>query len=188
MRVTDSSAARPVKAFGSELTWIAFMAGALVVLVGTVFCLLETRYSWSVISWHRKFNHDLAEKGEVRLADLVSFQWERVYFWGPYERLRPDDSALVFAKTSALDPFWWEDLQNNWTIAYTRPGLPPFLIKMDWKEWAPSNRMNLWSADQNARLRLITPHTIEATWCSSLAVRCLALDDIRSKVPIEPSH
>ena len=79
MCVTDSSAARPVNVFSSKLTWVALIAGALMVFLGTFFCLLETRYSWSVISWQRKFEHDLTEKGEVRLADLVNFQWERIY-------------------------------------------------------------------------------------------------------------
>jgi hypothetical protein len=188
MCVTDSSAARPVKAFGSELTWIAFIAGALVGLLGTVFCLLETRYSWSVISWQRKFKHDLTEKGEVRLADLVNFQWERIYIIDPYEQMFPDDNAHIFPKTSSLDPFWWKNIPDYWTIAYTRPNRPPFLIKIETKEWGTSNWKHHMSSDHNAKLRLITPKTIEATWCSSLIARCLALDDIRSKVPTEPRH
>ena len=52
-------------------------------------------------------------------------------------------TLIIFPKTSWLDPFWWKNIPDYWTIAYTRPDRPPFLLKIETKEWGTSNRVNL---------------------------------------------
>src|SRR5262249_8315751 len=85
---------------------IAFVSGVLVGLVGVVFCCLETQYSWPVISWKHSFENEITETGQVRLGDLVGFQWEWIYLLESYEPVNPNDNELIFAKTSVLHPYW----------------------------------------------------------------------------------
>ncbi len=162
-------------------------------LLGLLFILFQLffdtqDYSPTIVSWHKKFEEKISHEGSTRLGDLVEFKWDRIYFLGPYEQLFDDDQRRLFANGDKNDVFGWRNNQNYWAIVYTRQGRPPFFIRMASKQFALSGHRPLWTADSNARLRLIKPGTVESTWCSSAWPRCLAIDDDHTKIPTEPAH
>jgi hypothetical protein len=169
---------------------MALMAGTIAVLFGFIFFCLETRYSLSMILWRYRFERALEQNGQVNLGELVDFKWDRVYIMGAYDPEHPEDYKKLFAIRSRFDPFWWQNFQRYWTIAYTRPGLPSFLVRMDITEWIRSRRTVLWSEDKGVKLRLIAPGTVEATWCPVFTHvgRCLAVDGAGIASPTEPYH
>jgi hypothetical protein len=188
MSQIDSSGSQ--RALSKKQIWIALITGTFAVLFGFVFFGLETRYSLPMILWHHRFEHALSENGQVNLGALVDFKWDRIYFMGAYDPEHPEDYNRLFSIRSPFDPFWWQNYQRYWTIAYTRPGLPSFLIRMDSAEWVRRRGGRFWSEDSNVKLRVVAPGTVEATWCPSFAGvgRCLAVDDVNAKIPTEPNH
>lgn len=150
-----------------------------------VFFLWETRLSLSVLSWHWKFERELNEKGSVKLAELVNFKFEKVYFLDPHDGNWEAEKDL-FPAWSWTDPFWWGQSRGYWTIAYKRSGRPPFLIKMNAYQWYLREPNYPDTVDPDARLRAVQPNTIESTYCRQPRARCIALDDTESRVLTEP--
>jgi hypothetical protein len=179
---------KPMKSSAVRHYSLALVAGTFVGLIGTVFFFADTQYSWPVVSWRQRFERDITETGQVRLADLVSFHWEWIYLLETYEPDNPEDNALIFAKTNMLNAHSWKNNQNYWTVAYTRPGYAPLLIRMDRFKWRLRQFGYFRSADPNVKLRVVPPNSIEATWCPSRPGTCLALDDSRSENPTIPQR
>lgn len=162
---------------------------ALFIIVGLavgLFFFAETDLSLSKISWRHRFEHDLKEKGEVRLGELVTFNWNKIYFIESYSPLNSQQEAELFPRENLLDPFWWSYDRRYWTIAYQRPGRAPFLIRVRNDELYLRKRTNLSTTDPEAKLRLVPPNTIETTYCTRRRGLCLGLDDFRSKIPTTP--
>src|SRR5205085_3424461 len=106
------------------------------------------------------------EKGEVTLGELVSFKWDKIYLIRSYDSLNSQQQAELFPQRDLLNSFSLEDNNFYWTIAYQRPGKPPFMIKVRVDKWHLRNRTNLWTTDPTAKLRRVPPDTLESTYCS----------------------
>jgi hypothetical protein len=145
-----------------------------------VFLFTETSFSWAMMSWHHRFERALQEKNEVRLGELVNFQWDRIYLLLPYSYLTQEQEAQLFP-TSSWDFWWWQVNEGYWTIAYQRPARQPFLVRMSIKEWNLRKLTNQWTTDRDAKLRLVPSNTIEFSYCHPYLGRCLALVDARSQ-------
>lgn len=158
--------------------FISFLLGAAT----AIFFFWETRFSLPVLFWHWKFERELNDKGSVKLADLVNFKFEKVYFLEPYDYLTAAQEDELFPAESWLDLFWWEYRNQYWTIAYKRPGKPPFLIKMSAYEWHLRRYKNFISSDPDVRLRAVQPDTIESTYCTWRRSRCVAVDDEKNRI------
>lgn len=168
-----------------------FVSAGLVLLLAAaaaIFFFDETEFSWAKISWRQRFDQELQAKGEAKLGDLVRFKWEKIYFIDPYDYLRPEQAADLFPRTNALDPFWWYQDRNYWTIAYQRPGRAPFLVRIPMREWYLRGLTNYLTRDPDAKFRRVPLGSIESTYCTSRydRSRCLALDDVNSKIPTVP--
>jgi hypothetical protein len=162
----------------------------LVIVAAIIFFFDETEFSLAKISWRHRFERALQDKGEVKLSELVDFKWNKIYLIRSYDFLNIQQEAELFPQENSLDPFWWYHDDRYWTIAYQRPGRPPFLIRIRVNEWYPRNRTNFWTTDPDAKLRRVPTNTIETTYCPSRRDpnRCLALDDARSSAPTVPIH
>jgi hypothetical protein len=148
-----------------------------------IFLFAETDLSLAVILWRHRFDTELRTHGEVPLAALVNFDWERIYFLHPYERasLNAEQKAKLFPTSSWTNFIWWDTNWNYWTIAYQRPGRPPFMIKIRAREWHLRKLTALWTTDRDAKLRLVPPDTIKATCNPVFTGQCLSLVDSRSR-------
>jgi hypothetical protein len=167
--------------------WLKFII--LPALVGAalgIFLFSETTYSLSHVLWHYRFKGELLGHGEVRLGSLVNFAWDKIYFLESYDPLTPEQQKQLFPKINSLEFTWWGDNQNYWTIAYQRPGRAPFLVRLSSKDWDLRRLTHLWTNDQGAKLRLVQPNTVEATYCARPYSHCLALDDSNSTAPTKP--
>jgi hypothetical protein len=155
-----------------------------------IFFFAETDFSLAKISWYRHFERDLQEKGEIKLGELVSFEWDKIYLIESYDTLGTEREAELFPQQNLFDPFWWRYNNRYWTIAYQRPAKPPFLIRIAIGEWYLRNMTNGLTTDPNAKLRRVPQNTIESTYCSSRLRpdRCLGLIDSRSSIPTIPRH
>jgi hypothetical protein len=138
-----------------------------------------------MILWRYKFQRAMEEQGAVSLGTLVDFKWDRVYFMEAYQPEHPEDYNKLFAIQSPFDPFWWQNFQRYWTIAYVRPGRPSFLVRMDVRDWVLRGVGHYRSEDPNVKLRIVMPGTTEATWCPMGVGRCLAVDDSTTIIPTE---
>jgi hypothetical protein len=165
------------------------IVGVPTAAVAGIFFFTDAPFSLAKMTWHHRFERDLREKGEVQLGALVDFQWDKIYLLQPYSTLNTEQEVQLFPTGgSLLDPFWWENMQRYWTIAYQRPGRYPFLVRIFTGNWYLKNITNLWTTDPNARLRLVQPNTIEATYCPRGTSHCLALVDSRTIPPTRPNY
>jgi hypothetical protein len=166
---------------------LSSLTGAAVgIFAGVGFVFSESNFSPATVYWNYRFQRALGERGEARLGDLVSFEWDMIYFLEPYDLLDTEREAELFPTVSRLGSFSWRGDVRFWTIAYQRPGRSPFLIKLRKNEWNLRGLTNRASTDPDAKLRLVPSNTIEATYCTRPQARCLTLFDSRSKFPIEP--
>jgi hypothetical protein len=64
----------------------AALAGAFVLLTASY--VYVSSDSFAASGWRSKFAAQLQSRGEVGVAELVNFNWEKIYFILPYETRR----------------------------------------------------------------------------------------------------
>jgi hypothetical protein len=122
--------------------------------------------------WHQRFEDAINRNQEVRLGDLVDFEWDKVFLVRAYDLATFPLRREIFGSEQVYTFSWSED-PRYWTIIYRRAGTSPFIIKMNRPEWGLSRRARLWTTDTSAKLRLVIPGTQDATDCSTRLKRCL---------------
>jgi hypothetical protein len=135
--------------------------------------------SFGSAGWHQRFEEAMRRDGEVRLADLVSFEWDAIFLVGSY-----DLTASLARRREILgseQTLWWEDSQSDWTIVYRRPGTLPFIVRMRADDWHFRALSYLSTSEPTAKLRLIDQGSLDAERCPrrNRGSRCLFLEDSR---------
>ncbi len=158
----------------SRLKFGCSLFGAL--LVGAVLGLALAVYwisldNWSASAWRDRFEKSISEKGEVKLADLVEFEWDKIFVLRPYD-LTLSMKIEIFGSDKDL---WWTNDQRFWTVIYRRPMRSPFVIRMCYLDWFLHRRSGRWSSDTTARFELIMPYSTEYEGCNPNLKRCVLL-------------
>jgi hypothetical protein len=148
-----------------------------VITIGAVWLCLWLYLNLQSSLWYYRFEKAISENKEVRLADLVSFEWDKIHIVRPYDlavglRIRQE----IFG-SDTYGSIWWANDPAYWTIVYRRPGRSPFVIKLERREWGLAGR-RLSSVDKNVEFLLVEPGKgQELGSCSPKSKRCIMLFD-----------
>jgi hypothetical protein len=148
----------------SVIILVAIVAGVTAAIASNTYFHSD---SFGASAWRARMTEALQRDGEVAAGDLVSFEWDRVYFIGAYDLYEDKIPIEIWGHVNGLA---WDTNKGYWTVIYRRIGKPPFIVKMRSTEW----RAMGWRAiSKDAKLRLIMPGKYES--CMDFRVRCIAL-------------
>jgi hypothetical protein len=130
--------------------------------------------------WYYRFERAINEGGEVRLGDLVGFEWNIINIVRPYDLAQGLYTRTAIFGSDTYGGIWWANDPRYWTIVYRRPGRSPFIVWMEYREWGLAGR-HLSSVDKNVEFLLVEPGKgQEYGSCSPRSKRCIMLFDNRT--------
>jgi len=159
---------------------LSLVAAVLGVLFGaTALYLYFTMDSFGSSSWRHRLEAELNRHSEVRFADLVDFDWDKVFLIGAYDLTYPM-RLEIFGADVTLE---WANAQEYLTVIYRRPRNKPFIVKMDYSKWSLRPGFPLQTSDKEAKLKAITQSSPDYLDCIPPRGRCLFIENSKKNTP-----
>jgi hypothetical protein len=99
-----------------------------VIAIGAFWLCSELYLTLQRSLWYNRFERALNNDGEVRLAELVNFEWDKIHIVRPYDLAVGLRSRREIFGSDTYGSIWWADNPAYWTIVYRRPGRSPLSL------------------------------------------------------------